>query len=61
MKVKAVHQRVDDDAIAVNKWWNVLADGNRGWNQSEATQFSQMRRKHDTSNDGYIEFIDSPP
>ena len=59
MKVKYVHQRVEDDVIAVNKWWNVLADGNRGWNQSDAILFSQMLKKHeDTSSiDGYIEFI----
>jgi len=38
MKVKVIHQRVEDDAIAVKKGWNVQADGNRGWNQSDATQ-----------------------
>jgi len=63
MKVKIGHQRVENDAIAVIDARNcaskfIWADGNRGWNQSDIVQFSQMLKKHDTSIDGYIEFID---
>jgi len=65
MKVKVGHQRVEDDAIAVIDARNggskyVRADDNRGRNKSDAIQFSQILRKHDTSIDGYIEFIDAP-
>jgi len=59
MKVKVEYQRVEDDAIAVKKWCKVRADGNRGWNQSDAIHLSQTLKKHDTSIDGYIEFIDA--
>jgi len=46
--------------LAVKNWWNVRADGNRGWNVSDAIQISPMLRKHDISIAGCIEFIDAP-